>query len=42
MFKLTSTRVVKKTANRVKLGVAIKYNYNANKALIFRGYITRA
>ena len=42
MSKSTPTRVVKKTANRVKPGVAIKYNYDANKAPIFRGHITRA
>ncbi|CAN9255283.1 unnamed protein product [Alternaria alternata] len=40
--KLTPTRVIKKTANRVKPGVAIKYNYDADKAPIFRGHVTRA
>jgi hypothetical protein len=38
----TPTRVVKKTANRVKPGVAIKYNYDADKAPIFRGHVTGA
>ena len=40
--ELTPTRVVKKTANRVKPGVAIKYNYDADKAPIFRGHVTGA
>ncbi|RYN35212.1 hypothetical protein AA0119_g9514 [Alternaria tenuissima] len=38
--KSTPTKVRKRTANRVKEGVAIKYNYDAPKAPIFRGHIT--
>ncbi|CAN9111102.1 unnamed protein product [Alternaria alternata] len=38
--KSTPTKVAKKTANRVKPGVAIKYNYDADKAPIFRGHVT--